>query len=849
VKYHKVIGIDLGTTHSVVSVWDYDRKEVVVIPTAVGENTLPSVVGIDDEQKVIVGAPAQRRRVLDPQNTIIEIKREMGEYSKLPQANDPGVPKRVHFRGRDYLPQEISAFILTELKRQAESFLGEEIHDAVITVPAYFKEPQREATADAAAIAQLNVKQLLNEPTAAAVSFGADLLDDQQTHLYLVYDLGGGTFDVSIIEVGNKNVSIVGTGGNSRLGGCDFDDCITKWALDEIRKCHDVDLSNNEQAKARIKEVAQRCKRELSAATTTVLDLMYLTPTVSVNLTLTRAVFNSLIEDLLKQSLDCLTEAIDSAARTRAIRKEDIEQVLLVGGSTRIPRVRSMLVEYMGHMQEKDIRSDINPDEALACGAALVARGHNPSVSFEGKEIDLLATGAISLADKEEATSLVLQDVTSHTLGILVSEQDFNPIIEKESRIPAQVTREFHLNAGCSGSIDIQIYQGEGTSSSSNTVIGSLPILLPESREGRCRDFDVTFTLNSDGLLHVAVKSLSDEQTYTTNIDCPLRSSRERIVEGAKLLQRLMVSDATQSYTIPAPPHPFLATPVALTGKRSSEAPAARIDKVHFSVSSPPAVRPGENFLVDVWAHVEQQRAEVERQVQLANPEPEIPRVIRPKGPFKIERGTRLFVRLRFQDFQVEPPQEVILWDGEIGNASFTVGVPHDTTLGPKIGLVTVHWEGGLQIARVPIQILVAARVDATNPTALPVHHIRSAFASYASADRDEVLGRIQGMQKVAPDLKVFLDVAELRSGEDWETKLWQVIPESDVLYLFWSAAAKASPWVEKEWRCGLSTRGYEFVDPVPLVSPEEVRPPEELSGKHFNDWVLAYRRGRPNTE
>lgn len=586
-RYHKVIGIDLGTTYSAVSVWDYDKKEVVVIPTAVGENTLPSVVGIDDEKKVIVGAPAQRRRVLDPQNTIIEIKREMGEYSTPPQANSSGVPKRVPFRGRDYLPQEISAFILAELKRQAETFLGEEIHDAVITVPAYFKEPQRGATQDAGAIARLNVKQLLNEPTAAAVSFGADLLDDGKTHLYLVYDLGGGTFDVSIIEVGGKNVSIVGTGGNSRLGGGDFDNRITDWAVAEIRKRHNVDLSHDEQAKARIKDVAQRRKRELSAATTTVLDLMYLTPTVSVNLTLTRAVFNSLIEDLLRQSLDCVGEAIESASKTRAIRKEDIEQVLLVGGSTRIPRVRAMLAEFMDHLQDKDIRSDINPDEAVACGAALVARGHSPSTGFEGQEIDLLAAGAITQADKEEATSLVLQDVTSHTLGILVNDQDFHRIIPKESRIPAEKTEGGFTNRGPSSSVDVLIYQGENDIAFENTLIGKLPIPLPEPKPRGHWKFEVNFSLDNDGLLHVKVKRLNDEQSFALDVQCSVRSSAKKIQEGAAHLQEVMASPEGEPAAVPPPPPPPVAARPA-TAAAAPPPPAAAPPPPAAAAAEPP---------------------------------------------------------------------------------------------------------------------------------------------------------------------------------------------------------------------------------------------------------------------
>jgi hypothetical protein len=279
---------------------------------------------------------------------------------------------------------------------------------------------------------------------------------------------------------------------------------------------------------------------------------------------------------------------------------------------------------------------------------------------------------------------------------------------------------------------------------------------------------------------------------------------------------------------------------------RSAVVPTARIDKVHFSVATPPCALPGCTFIVDVWAHLERQRAEVERRVQQARHQTDPTPIIRPKGPFKIERGTTLFVRLRFPDLHVDPPEDVILWEGEIGNASFEVAIPSETTEGVKTGFVTVHWEGGFQIARVPLQIIVAAKATPSAPTTQPLYHIRKAFASYANPDRDEVLRAIQGMQKILPDLDVFLDVVKLRSGEDWEKKLWQVIPESDVFYLFWSAAAKASPWVEKEWRCAFKSRGYEFIDPVPLVSPEEVRPPDELSKMHFNDWSLAYRNRRP---
>jgi len=267
-------------------------------------------------------------------------------------------------------------------------------------------------------------------------------------------------------------------------------------------------------------------------------------------------------------------------------------------------------------------------------------------------------------------------------------------------------------------------------------------------------------------------------------------------------------------------------------------------DKVHLSVSYWPTVRAGQTIIIDVWAHLERHRKEVERRVKLTAQSTDGP-IIRPKGPFRIERGATLFVRLRFDEFLVDPPEDFILWEGQVGNASFTVIVPPDISEGTRLGFVTVHSQGGLLIARVPLQIMVAVAIPTERPKPLPIPSIRTAFASYASTDRDEVLGRIQGMQKIAPDLNVFLDVVQLRSGEDWEKRLWEVIPSSDIFYLFWSVAASASPWVEKEWRCALNTRGQEFIDPVPLCSPHEARPPAELSKKHFNDWVLAYYRGR----
>jgi len=273
--------------------------------------------------------------------------------------------------------------------------------------------------------------------------------------------------------------------------------------------------------------------------------------------------------------------------------------------------------------------------------------------------------------------------------------------------------------------------------------------------------------------------------------------------------------------------------------------PTSRIDKVHFSVSSQQSVKPGQKFIIDVWAHLEKQRAAVQQRIEQASYEKNVQPIIRSKGPFKIERGTILYVQIRLPDFNVEPSEDAILWEGEIGNASFVVDVPVKIKEGIRFGFVSVHWEGGLQIAGVPIQILISKKIQNTIPETSTIKHVRKAFASYSSDDREEVLISIQGMQKISPDLEVFYDEKNLRSGDNWKKMLKKVIPENDIFYLFWSASAKESHWVDMEWRWALKSKGIWFIDPVPLVSPEDVPPPEELSGKHFKDWLLAYRRAK----
>jgi len=446
--FHKVIGIDLGTTYSVVSTWDYDRQDVVVIPSAIGgSNTVPSIVGLAPDGNIIVGVPAQNNLVIDPNNTVIEVKREMGVFEREPnaQTGDPGEPRRIRFRGRAYLPEEISAFILMELKRQAENYIGESIHDAVITVPAYFKEPQKIATAAAAAMARLNLKQLLKEPTAAAICCGFDKACDSKKHIYAVYDLGGGTCDVSIIEVSRGNISVIETESDPWLGGGDFDDLITGYVLQQIQVKHNVDLSHNSEIWARIKCEAEMRKRELSIATSAIINLPFLTPQFNVNIPIARATFESIIEELLKESLDCIDGVIESACNRSGVKREEIEQVLLVGGSARIPRIRKLLAQHMT-MPEKDIRIDANPDEAVSRGAALVALAYHSSERFEGKEktIDRMQSYYSLLGISPSAIPKEIRDACDRKLKELNERQHNARDLEEKQKF-LDYLKEIHI--------------------------------------------------------------------------------------------------------------------------------------------------------------------------------------------------------------------------------------------------------------------------------------------------------------------------------------------------------------------------------------------------------------------
>jgi molecular chaperone DnaK len=366
--FHGVVGIDLGTSSCAVSVWD--GAKLVVVPGPTGTPTMPAAVGQDSAGQVVAGLPP----VADPENVIAGIKRELGSGD------------RIRFRGRTYQPREICAFLLLELKRQAELFVGGAIHDAVITVSASAGEAQRRALREAAGMAQLNVRRMVEDPVAAALALGAD----DRPGTYAIYDLGGGTFDVSIVRIGPEAVEVLGSAGDPRLGGDDFDARIVEYALRQIRERHHVDLSQDATIRRRIRWEAEIRKRELSVTDTTTLELPRLTATVSAAVPLTRRAFEAMIEPDVQRSLDLLTEAIAAAHAAHGIGWNDIDQVVPAGGSTRIPAVRERLAAYFG-FGPAGIRDDLDPDELIARGAGLVARDYEPAQLFEGSPVGLLS--------------------------------------------------------------------------------------------------------------------------------------------------------------------------------------------------------------------------------------------------------------------------------------------------------------------------------------------------------------------------------------------------------------------------------------------------------------------------
>jgi len=496
----KIIGIDLGTTNSCVAV--IEGGEPVIIANAEGNRTTPSVVAFSAEGERMIGHVAKRQAITNPDRTVSSIKREMGSAYK------------VSIDGKQYTPQEISAMILQKLKGDAEAYLGTKVTEAVITVPAYFTDSQRQATKDAGKIAGLDVKRIINEPTAAALAYG---LDKEQDQKIMVYDLGGGTFDVSILEIGDGVIEVLATAGNNRLGGDDFDECVMKYLLAEFKKDTGVDLSTDKIAIQRLREAAEKAKTDLSGMTTANINLPYITADATgpkhMDYTLSRAKFNELTADLVESTMKPVKQAIEDSGLSAG----ELSKILLVGGSTRIPAVQDAVKNITG----KDPFRGINPDECVAAGAAI--------------------QGGVLGGDVE---GILLLDVTPLSLGIETMGGVCTKLIERNTTIPTKKSQVFSTAADNQTSVEVHVLQGEREMAQYNKSLGRFHLDgIAPARRG-IPQIEVTFDIDANGIVNVSAKDLGTGREQNITITASANLSKEDIEKAVKEAEQYAEEDA-----------------------------------------------------------------------------------------------------------------------------------------------------------------------------------------------------------------------------------------------------------------------------------------------------------------
>jgi len=527
----KVIGIDLGTTNSCVAVMEGDKAKV--IPNSEGDNTTPSVVAFTKDDERLVGAPAKRQMVTNPDKTFYAVKRLIGRKADAKEtehhkslvsypvvASDNG-DAWIEVDGKKMSPQEISAITLQKMKQSAEDYLGEKVTDAVITVPAYFNDSQRQATKDAGAIAGLNVQRIINEPTAAALAYGLD--KTEENHLIAVYDLGGGTFDISVLEIGDGVFEVKATNGDTFLGGEDFDQCIIQYLAAEFKKEHGVDLMTDKLALQRLKEAAEKAKIELSSGQQTEVNLPFITADASgpkhLLIKLTRAKFENMVSDLVDRSIAPCKQALKDAS----VKAADIHEVVLVGGQTRMPLVQKKVAEFFGREPHKGV----NPDEVVAIGAAI--------------------QGAVLTGD---VTDVLLLDVTPLSLGIEVEGGIFNKIIEKNTTIPTKKSQVYTTAADNQTAVTIKVAQGERDIFSANKQLGlfNLEGIAPAPRG--MPQVEVTFDIDANGIIHVHAKDKGTGKETSIRIESGSGLSEDEIEKMKKDAEAHAEEDKQQKETI-----------------------------------------------------------------------------------------------------------------------------------------------------------------------------------------------------------------------------------------------------------------------------------------------------------